>query len=35
MQARFISSRFRFHLVEGLRYAVESYRWRQYLDRLS
>jgi hypothetical protein len=35
MQVRFISSRFRFHLVEGLRYAVESYRWRQYLDRLS
>jgi hypothetical protein len=35
VQVRFISSRFRFHLVEGLRYALESYRWRQHLDRLS
>jgi hypothetical protein len=35
IQARFILSRVRFHVVEGLRYAMESYRWRQYLDRLS
>lgn len=35
VQGRFICSRLRFHLVEGLRYAVESYRWRQHLDRLS
>lgn len=35
LQVRFILSRLRFHLVEGLRYAMESYRWRKYLDRLS
>jgi hypothetical protein len=35
IQSRFILSRLRFHIVEGLRYAIESYRWRQYLDRLS
>jgi len=35
MQARFIFSRLRFHIVEGLRYAIESYRWRQHPDRLS
>lgn len=35
LQLRFILSRMRFHLVEGLRYAVEFYRWRKYLDRLS
>ena len=34
VQARFIFSRLRFHIVEGLRYAIESYRWRQYLERL-
>ena len=35
VQGRFIASRLRFHIVEGLRYAVESYRWSHYLDRLS
>jgi hypothetical protein len=35
VQTRFIFSRLRFHIVEGVRYAVESYRWRQHLDRLS
>jgi hypothetical protein len=35
IQLRFLFSRFRFHLVEGLRYKVHSYRWRQHLDRLS
>ena len=35
MQVRFIFSRFHFHTVEGLRYAIESYRWQQYLNRLS
>jgi hypothetical protein len=34
VQTRFIFSRLRFHIVEGVRYAVESYRWRQHLDRL-
>lgn len=35
VQARFIFSRLRFHLVEGLRYTIESYRWHRHLDRLS
>lgn len=35
IQVRYVLSRFRFHLVEGLRYAIESYRWHQHLDRLS
>jgi len=35
LQIRFILARLRFHLVEGLRYAVESHCWRQHLDRLS
>jgi hypothetical protein len=29
MQIRFVVSRLRFHIVEGLRYVRESYRWRQ------
>ncbi len=29
MQIRFVASRLRFHVVEGLRFALESYRWRQ------
>jgi hypothetical protein len=33
MQLHFILLRLRFHLVEGLRYIWESYRWRQYMDR--
>jgi hypothetical protein len=35
VQARFIFSRLCFHLVEGVRYAIESYRWRRHLDSLS
>ena len=35
VQARFIFSRLCFHIAEGLRYAVESYRWRRHLDRYS
>jgi hypothetical protein len=34
VQLRFILSRLRFHLIEGLRYAAESRRWRQLLKRL-
>jgi hypothetical protein len=29
-QASFLALRFRFHSVEGLRYLVESYRWRHF-----
>jgi hypothetical protein len=35
IQIRFVFSRARFHLVEGIRYAAESYRWRQHLERRS
>lgn len=31
-QVRFVLSRFRFHCVEGLRFAVESYRWNRRLE---
>jgi hypothetical protein len=31
VQARFIFSRLCFHIAEGLRYAIESYRWRRHL----
>jgi hypothetical protein len=34
MQLYFILLRLRFHVVEGLRYAWESHRWRQQIDRL-
>jgi hypothetical protein len=34
VQARFVFERLRFHIVEGVRYTLESYRWRQHLDRL-
>jgi hypothetical protein len=34
LQIYFLFFRLRFHLVEGLRYAIESYRWRRYLNRL-
>jgi hypothetical protein len=34
MQWTFILLRLRFHVVEGLRYAWESYRWRRRLGRL-
>jgi len=33
MQLHFILLRLRFHLVEGIRYTWESYRWRKYMDR--
>jgi len=32
LQLSFILGRLRFHIVEGLRYTWESYRWRQYLN---
>jgi Uncharacterised nucleotidyltransferase len=32
MQLVFILSRLRFHIVEGLRYTWESYRWRQHMS---
>jgi hypothetical protein len=35
VQLRFVFERLRFHLVEGVRYTLESYRWRQHLDRLT
>jgi hypothetical protein len=34
VQVRFVLERLRFHIVEGVRYTLESYRWRQHLDRL-
>jgi Uncharacterised nucleotidyltransferase len=34
VQVRFLFERLRFHIVEGVRYTMESYRWRQHLDRL-
>lgn len=33
LQLAFILSRLRFHIVEGLRYAWESYRWRHYMNQ--
>ena len=35
VQLRFVFERLRFHIVEGIRYTLESRRWRQHLDRLS
>ena len=35
LQTRFVLSRSRFHVVEGLRYVRESYRWRQHVSRVS
>ena len=35
VQLRFVFERLRFHIVEGIRYTLESYRWRQHLDRLT
>jgi hypothetical protein len=32
-QLHFLILRLRFHVVEGLRYTVESYRWRRHMDR--
>jgi hypothetical protein len=34
LQAQIILIRSRFHVVEGLSYAREFYRWRQYLNRV-
>ena len=34
MQVRFILGRLRFHLVEGVRFTWEAYRWRQHMARL-
>ena len=34
VQLRFFASRMRFHVVEGIRFALESYRWRQLRNRL-
>ena len=34
VQVDFILLRLRFHIVEGLRYTRESYRWRQHMNRL-
>jgi len=35
LQLRFILARLRFHVVEGLRYAWASYRWRRYRSEVS
>jgi hypothetical protein len=32
-QLHFLLLRLRFHVVEGLRYTVESYHWRRHMDR--
>ncbi len=32
-QLQFVLSRLHFHVVEGLRYLRESYRWRRYVNR--
>jgi hypothetical protein len=34
LQIYFVLFRLRFHVVEGLRYCRESYRWRQYVSRV-
>jgi hypothetical protein len=34
LQLSFMLGRLRFHIVEGVRYTWESYRWRQKIDRL-
>jgi hypothetical protein len=34
LQIRIILGRLRFHVVEGLSYARESYRWRQHMSRV-
>jgi Uncharacterised nucleotidyltransferase len=35
MQLQHCSSRLRFHVIEGIRYAWHAYRWRQRLSRLT
>jgi hypothetical protein len=34
MQLHFVLLRLRFHVVEGIRYGLESYRWKRHLDGL-
>ena len=34
LQVYFVLFRLRFHVVEGLRYLRENYRWRQYVGRV-
>jgi hypothetical protein len=34
IQARYIFSHLSFHIIEGLRYGIESSRRRRHLDRL-
>jgi hypothetical protein len=35
LQLRFVLGRLRFHVVEGLRYAWESHRWRQHMNGMA
>jgi hypothetical protein len=35
VQLHFVFSRLHFHLIEGVRYASQSRRWRQQLDRMA
>lgn len=35
LQLHHIFSRLRFHIVEGLRYIGESYRWREHMNRFT
>jgi hypothetical protein len=35
MQLHFVFSRLRFHILEGLRFVWESYRWRQHMNRVT
>jgi len=35
VQSQFLFSRMCFHILEGLGFAIESYRWRRCLDRLT
>ena len=32
-QLRFVLFRLRFHIVEGLRYAIEAWRWKRHLEQ--
>jgi hypothetical protein len=35
MQVNLIWNRLRFHIVEGLRFALELRRWRRHLKRVA
>ena len=35
MQLKYVLLRLRFHIVEGIRYGWEAYRWRRHMDRLT